>query len=235
MQQQTIALATYGSSREHKHGVCMDQLEHELRVPVIKTWGHAQIDIARSLLATLALAHGADVVVFIDSDILFEPLDVERLAAVARETRGIVGAPYSLRGMGLGVVGCGVAAAGVSQDVVFFDGGSLQPVVGAVGMGFTAIHRDAFALLDAQPAYAERNTVDGILRPYFQKLVVDGFWMHEDASFCHAVRQAGGSTHTDTRIRVKHLGEYAFRIEDSRPNRHQPDELTMRLTVKNEI
>lgn len=224
MERQTIALATYGSSRNNDHGDLIVALRYEIQMLVFEVRESAQIDMARSQLAMMALDHGADVMVFIDHDILFDPLDVERLAEVAREYRGIVGAPYSKRKMGAGVVG-----SPASGEVIFFEGGSLYPVPGCIGMGFTAIHRDVFTKLDALPAYAPVNSQNGIMRPYFKKLVVNDYWLNEDASFCHAAREAGAPLMIDTRIRVTHLGLHPFGIEDCRQRK---EETSLKLQFK---
>lgn len=189
----------------------MAALRYEVNLPVLELRGCAQIDMARSFLATVALKHGAEVVVFIDGDMEFVATDVPKLAEVVRETRGVVGAPYSPRKMGAPQVG------GFDPDLLeagFFDAGGLYTATGVIGMGFTGIHRDVFERLDALPEYAERRTQDGPVRPYFQKLVIDGFWYHEDASFCHAARKVGAPTQLDTRFRVKHVGEYRYGVED---------------------
>ncbi len=216
MERQTIVLATYGSSRDNDHGDLITALRYELHLLVLEVRESPQIDMARSYLATMALDHGADVMVFVDHDILFEPLDVERLAEVAREQRGIVGAPYSKRKMGAGVVG-GIEAG----EVTFFEGGGLYPAPGCIGMGFTAIHRDVFTKLDALQEYAPVNSQSGVMRPYFKKLVVNDYWLNEDASFCHAAREAGAPLMIDTRIRVKHLGLHPFGIEDCRQRKEE--------------
>jgi hypothetical protein len=187
----------------------MTVLKCELGILVIETRGHTYIDIARSQLATAALDQGADVTVFIDHDTLFDPLDVEALAEVARDTKGIVAAPYSERRMGGCMVGM-VAA----EEAVFFEGGGIYPAISFVGMGFTAIHKDVYSLLNAQPEYALVNSDNGLIRPYFKKLTVNGYWMTEDVSFCHAARSVGATIMIDTRIRLEHLGEHPFSIED---------------------
>jgi len=228
MERQTVVLATYGSSRGNAHSDLMAALKYELDMLVIETRESSQIDMARSYLADTGLSHGADVVVFIDDDMLFDPLDVERLASVARETHGVVGAPYSQRKMGAGVVGA--IDPGESGEVIFFEGGGLCPTLGVIGMGFTAIHRHVFELLDGLPNYAAVNSQEGIMRPYFQKIAVDGFWLKEDASFCHVARLAGASLMIDTRIRVQHLGEHPFEIEDAR--QRKPAEPSLKLQFK---
>lgn len=226
MEKKTVVLLTYGKSRELLHGDCVDALKN-LGIDVLETRGSSQIDIARSHLATAAMAIGADVALFIDSDILFDPLDVEHLAGVARERVGVVGAPYSRRMMGAPFVG---SLAPQEQEIVFFEGGGVHEAPGMLGMGFTAIHRSAFQKVAELPGYALRNSQEGPLTPYFQKLVVDGYWLHEDASFCHAARQAGVGTFLDTRIRVKHLGDHPFGIEDCR--RPSAQEASLKIRVK---
>ncbi len=207
----TIALATFGKFRDHRISDLLGALRHELGVTVLETRGNPHIDVARSVLATRALDEGADVTVFIDHDMLFDPLDVQLLAEHARATRGIVGAPYSQRKPRGAIVG---ASFGDDQVYQFYKDGALRPVVGALGMGFTAVHRDAYELLNKRPEYEFVGSDEGPLRPYFQKLMVDGYWLKEDASFCHAVRTAGGATHLHTAFRVQHVGDYAYSLED---------------------
>lgn len=223
MEKKTVVLLTYGKTLEHQHADLVNALQNELGILVIQTRGHTQIDMARSFLATLALAHGADVVVFIDHDVLFDPLDVEVLAETARERRAVVGAPYSKRAPGAGIVGKFHPG-----EVTFGEGGGIYESPGALGMGFTAIHRSVFERLDQNPEYAVRGSADGPIRPYFMKLVVDSIWLHEDASFCHAARAAGAETLIDTRIRVQHIGDYPYQIEDAIPRQPKPS-LTLRV------
>lgn len=227
MEKKTVVLLTYGKTREHSHGDCVEQLKHELGVQVLEVRASTQIDIARSHLACAAIAVGADVAFFIDHDMVFDPLDVERLADAAREREGVVGAPYSRRQMGAPFVG---SLSPQEHEVIFFEGGGVHEAPGILGMGFTAIHRSVFQKMDALPGYGVRNTNEGPVTPYFQKIVVDGYWLHEDASFCHSARIAGAGTFLDTRIRVAHLGEHPFTIEDCR--RLPTREASLKLKVR---
>lgn len=224
-----VLMAFKGAERSHVQSDQIDALKNGLGIPVLELRGCTQIDIGRSYLATVALQHGAEVVVFIDDDMEFVPGDVPKLADVVRETRGVAGAPYSPRKMGAPQVG------GFDSDLLeagFFASGGLYLASGVIGMGFTAIHRDVFERLDALPEYAVRRTQDGPVRPYFKKLVVDGFWLHEDASFCHAARQVGVITQLDTRIRVKHVGAYRYGIEDCLRKLEDTPGLTVRLRAE---
>ena len=227
MEKKTIVLGTYGKTREHVHGECMDVLQHELGMLVLATRECSDIDVARSFLATSALDLGADVVVFIDHDMAFDPLDVEVLAGRCRETRGVIGAVYSQRKMGGGIVG---SFSPDTTEAVFFEGGGLYEAMGALGMGFTAIHRDVFEKIDPLPEYARVQAQEGSMRPYFQKITVGGYWLKEDASFCHVARVTGSPLHVDTRLRVKHQGEHWFSVEDCR--RKSVDEPTLKVQLK---
>ncbi len=227
MTKKTIVCIAYKGDRGHAHGDAVDVLKHQLGIPVLSIVGCSYIGKARSVLATSALAQGADVVFFVDSDTLFDPRDVERVADVARETRGVVGVPYSQRCLGGLVVGSFDASI---EQVTFFEGGSKYPASGVIGMGFTAICHDVFlkmdALVDMQPVSCMGHTC----RPYFRESVIDGQWLHEDATFCHEARLLGCTTDLDTRFRLRHVGEHAFRIEDC-ANAHE-DKPSLVLQIK---
>ncbi len=207
----TIVCVAYKGDRGHAHGEAIDALKYRLGIPFISIVGCAHIGKARSVLATNALEQGADVVFFIDSDTIFDPLDVERVADVARETRGIVGVPYSQRQLG------GIVVGGFDESieqVTFFEGGGRYSASSAIGMGFTAIHQDVFRKMDSLPDMQIVSCIGHKCRPYFRELTVDGNWLHEDASFCHLARTLGFPTELDTRFRLRHVGEHEFRIED---------------------
>lgn len=228
MEKKTIVLLTYRDHmKDDRHAQCVEELRQR-GVVTIETVGSPHIDIARSYLATVAMALAADVALFIDSDIVFEPDDVEKLADVARETRGVVGAPYALRQMGSGL---GVGIVPQDDHVVFYDGGGLYEVTGVIGMGFTAIHVEVLEKISGVAGYEPVMTQQGAAHPFFQKLIVDGRWLHEDASFCETARRVGAPTQIDTRLRLTHLGDHGFRIEDS-VHRIRPDENTLKIRVK---
>ncbi len=208
----TIVCIAYKGDRGHDHGDAVDVLRHQLGIPVLSVVGCAYIGKARSLLATNALAQGADVVFFIDSDTVFDPADVERVADSARISRGIVGVPYSQRCLGGLIVGSFDKSL---TEVTFFEGGGKYRATGVIGMGFTAIHRDVFEKMHELPNMQPVSFL-GInsCRPYFYEAIVDGYWLKEDATFCHVARELGFTTELDTRFRLTHVGEHAFRIED---------------------
>jgi len=228
MENQIIVLGTYGESWDKQHSACMWELQQAYGIIVLETVGHHHIDITRSLLATAAMDQGADVAFFIDHDIIFEPSDVLILSAIAREKQGIVAAPYSMRKMGAGMVGHIDPVE--HEEVKFFDEGALYPSNGAIGMGFTAIHRSVLEKLAAQPGMERRRSLNGECVPFFEKTVRDGYWFPEDESFCARARAVGVPCFVDTRIRVLHRGLHGYGIEDAGASRAiQPKTLSMRL------
>lgn len=210
----TFVCVTFRKQRDHRISDLLEIVKHDFKIPVLEVRANIYIDVARSLLSCRALEQGADVTLFIDDDMIFDPHDIEPLAESARATRGIVGAAYSQRKPAGGVVGAFDAPS--SGPATFFDGGGLLPVSsGPLGMGFTAIHRDVYTKIDLLLEYQTVQSDEGPMRPYFQKLITDeGYWLKEDGSFCHTARETGSSLHVDSRIRVFHVGEYDYALED---------------------
>lgn len=227
MERKTIALGTYGGDSWYKdHSDCMNALRLNLGVEVMELRGCIYIALARSVLATAALDHGADVVVFIDHDIIFDPNDVLVIADEARDCKGIVAAPYSMRRMGAGVV------AGLTPDtgeITFGKGGGLYPVSWNLGMGFTAIHREVFDKVAFALSLETTRTLFGPCVPYFEQIKLDGFWHLEDASFCYKAHTAGVPCFTDTRINILHRGTHDFRIADAaKKHAEEPGDVKLR-------
>lgn len=214
----------------HSISDAIECMRNELSMRVLELRGNVLLDEARSALATCALDMGADVTVFIDSDMDFDPLDVERLAAAARKTGGLVGAPYSPRQVAGSPVSAPTPSSG-DAPVRFFEGGDLHPTSHTVGLGFTAIHRGAYERVATLPGYEYVTCKEGIVRPFFQRLIVDKHWLPEDASFCHALRAAGGTTHVHAGFRVGHVGDYTYQLEDCQLQVPRMKQLELRLKL----
>ncbi len=229
MERKTIALGTYGGDTWYQdHSACVLALRQQFGVELLAMCGCIYIAIARSVLATGALEQGADAVVFIDHDVIFDPADVLTIADEARECQGVVAAPYSMRKMGAGVVG------GFGEDtgeIVFGDGGSLYRVSGNVGMGFTAIHRSVFERIAAENKLQMQLTNYGSCVPYFEQIQRNGHWFMEDSSFCCRARDVGVKFFTDTRIRILHRGTHDFSVADA-AKKHADVPTTVRLRTK---
>ena len=171
----------------------------------------AAIDRARSELATQALAEGFEELMWIDSDIAFEPDAVERLRS---HDLPLVAGLFAKRG----VRQFGCAFLEDTEEVVLGEGGG--PIeVRYIGTAFLLTRRRVYE--DVARAFdlpvCNARVVPAV--PYFLPMVVrqpdGGFWYLSEAwSFCERARQAGYKVMIDTAIRLLHLGRYGYGWED---------------------
>jgi hypothetical protein len=180
------------------------------RIPVWRAGGFAAIDQARSQLATDALSQGFDEIMWIDADIVFDPLDVERLRAHDRSLVAGVYAKKSTRALALHIEP-GTTA------MTLGEGGGLVPVR-YVGTGFMYTRRSLYdAMAKELPVCNQR--FGKITVPYFLPMVVEdeaGPWyLGEDYAFCERARRLGVPILVDTRLRLWHAGRHAFGWEEA--------------------
>lgn len=184
------------------------------------------IDQARNVLLAAALdfAPRHDVFLFIDGDISFQPLDYEFLEKAAHETRGIVGAPYATKEWPAVFVG----APSEARELIAFEGGGVYPA-NTLGMGFTAIHREAAERMVAAHPPVRMSVVDRMAAPLFLPMVRDGRCWPEDQSFCLRASDLGIAIHLDTRPRLTHYGRHGFRLEQLGAELHELPTLSVSL------
>lgn len=174
--------------------------------------GYSQIDLARSSIATTALARGFEDTFWIDADMVFEPDDVDRL----RE-RGLPLACALYAKKASRALACHVLPG--TREIIFGQGGGLLEVrYGA--MGFLHARREVYAEMERQLALPRCNRRFGeVIVPYFLPLVIEGidgpWYLSESFSFCERARQCGYKIWADTTIRLGHIGGYAYTWEDA--------------------
>jgi hypothetical protein len=224
-----VAIPTYGGVQpEHAAAVLRLQawaLAQGLPIEVVQ---HGMTEIARSrnILATRFLeADGPTHLLFIDSDIAFEPGAVAALIAAQRP---VVGAVYPKRQIDLDRL---IAAARRLSDrdqivasamdyVVLPDGDHAEVVDGLVraaglGMGLCLIERGVFTSLLATgrikqgpKAAATQGQVPG----FFDPIELPGEILSEDLSFCRRWRElCGGEVWAMVDQPIAHIGTMAFR------------------------
>ncbi len=212
---------------------CYEHMDALARIHMFKLplRGCATIDQARNVLITKALEFKEpDVFVFIDGDIAFHGKDLQQLIDSCRETKGIVGGMYSVKRMGNRIIGMPTKESIINgeelTDIPAYEKGRVYPTT-ELGMGFTAIHRDA---LDRMTACEEQviMTFTGTKAfPLFYPIIHEGVCHAEDASFCIRARRLGISLSVDTRPRLRHYGAYGFRLEDAAISPADAPELTI--------
>ena len=223
-----IACAYFGGvDADHNDGVrALEYGEPEVRV--LRTHGVPYIDQARAILSSRALELLPEedaVLVFLDHDIIFHPLSVPTLVNNLIESPyDILGAPYSMRREGGGIIGFPLLEPGENNELPCYEGGGLVDAFG-VGMGLTAIRMRVFREL-AKGMQRVRCGTSTIVYPFFALEVEPdhsvlpsgeqiGFYHGEDVSFCNRARRAGFLVGLDTTHRVGHKGAKIFALEDT--------------------
>jgi hypothetical protein len=199
----------------HIEPACEDSLRglERLGYLVTRRGGASGIDLARSELATSALSDKQwDEIVWVDSDVSFEPESVDKLRSHGLP---LVGGLYARKG----VKSFASAMPSGTTDLTVGDAGGLVEAR-YIATGFLLTHRRVyediarvFDLPVCNQAFG-RPTV-----PYFLPMVrrdpERGFWyMSEDWSFCERAIQAGYRPMMDTSIRLWHVGSYKYGWED---------------------
>ena len=175
--------------------------------------GGSAIDQVRTSMACLALENSdADVFLWIDSDIVFDPSDAASIVEQARDLKLVCGA-YSEKKPGGAM--CFQASDATPKTLHFSkELGSTVGIYGA-GFGFVATHRCVFERLREILPAATLGCGGQNTAPYFMPLIRNGGYAGEDFSFFIRARDAGFPLYLDTRVRLGHKGAYTYRIEDT--------------------
>jgi hypothetical protein len=201
----------------HRDGIdsaCEESLRalEALGYPVRRSDASAAIDRTRSEMATRALSDGYEELLWIDSDISFEPDAVDRLRSHGLP---LVGGLFARRG----VASFGCRFFPDAGDVTLGEGGA-PTEVRYVGTAFLLTHRRVYEDVARHFSLPLCNTAsDAPAVPYFLPMVIRdaevGFWYLSEAwSFCERARQAAHKVMVDTSIRLWHHGRYAYGWED---------------------
>ncbi|VTR94238.1 Uncharacterized protein OS=Pirellula staleyi (strain ATCC 27377 / DSM 6068 / ICPB 4128) GN=Psta_1297 PE=4 SV=1: Methyltransf_24 [Gemmata massiliana] len=193
---------------------CEDALrELERRgYPVWRYRGYSAVDAARNQMASDALGAGFAELMWIDSDVVFEPHDVDRLRA---HDRPFTCALYPKKGPR--EFACEFLPG--TPAVRFGTRGGLVEVR-YCGFGFAHMRKEVLVAVHHKLQLPVCNRRFGTpLVPFFQPLVVgepSGPWsLSEDYAFCERARQCGFPVVADTSIRLWHVGPYQYGWEDA--------------------
>lgn len=182
--------------------------------------GASAIDQARSIMAHDALRDGFTELLWVDSDIAFEPADVDLLLSADKPFVCGIYAKKAARALACHLLP-------ETREVRFGEGGGIIEILYAAG-GFTLVRSAVYEAVKEKLALPVCNAQFGApLVPYYLPLVKEttaGPWyLSEDFAFSERARQAGFSVHAETRIRLKHIGRYAYQWEEAgmEPKRHR--------------
>lgn len=179
---------------------------------VRKRYGSIYPDRVRSLMATQALKEGYEEIIWIDSDMVFNPDDVDKLRS---HNLPLVCGLYPFKSNRGGIAATMVTGC---KGLVFGRDGGLTEIRWAA-TGFFYTKREVYDRIERKfdlPLCEDEN--DGDILPYFYPMILhDGErynYMGEDLSFCERARQSGYKIYADTTIRLGHIGKYRYSWED---------------------
>ncbi len=175
--------------------------------------GYSAIDAARNQMAYDALAQRFDELMWIDSDIVFDPDDVDKLR---RHDLPLVCGIYPKKA-------CRQLASAFLPDtrqVSFGVRGGLTEIL-YCAFGFVHTRRLLYETIRRQlelPLCNQRFQ-GAPLVPYFAPLAVgegeQAWYLNEDYAFCERARRCGFRILADTSIRLWHVGSYRYGWEDA--------------------
>jgi glycosyltransferase involved in cell wall biosynthesis len=188
------------------------QLE-QAGVRVVRRGGCSAIDVARNEMISEALHDEAEAILFIDSDIGFEPPDALRLLA---RPEPVVSGVYAKKG----TRELASIFAGVKELAFGPDAPGPYPLQYAA-TGFLRVRAGVLRRMITELEMPLCNTHWGRgVWPFFQPLIVphgQGKWHYlgEDWAFSYRLARIGVTPLADTSIRLWHWGRYGFSWEDA--------------------
>ena len=183
--------------------------------------GDALIDRSRSIVATYFLEENHDVLMFVDDDIVFNPVDAIGICRAVKEMDlGIVAGAYMVKNLDNPFF---VFRPLDNAPIRFGEGGELYEVEYA-STGFMAINKKVIQRLSRDLPLCHPDELK--FYPFFQpfpKKMKDGKYVYlsEDWAFCDRAREAGFKVYIDTRVKLKHAGRYEYDWDDFFINRKQ--------------
>lgn len=141
---------------------------------------------------------------FIDSDIIFQPSDIERLIS---HNKPLIGGIYFKKKIPYSPV----ANRKIREENGLF-------VMGEIGTGFMLIHRDVLEeIRERYPERTYKNEGDeavGEYNDFFGVGVVNNRYLSEDYYFCHLAKECGYEAYLDPSVVVRHVGRAVFPFDD---------------------
>ncbi len=202
-------------------------------VRVVRSGGSSQIDVARNRMASDALHDGAGSILFIDSDIGFEPTDALRLIA---SPEPVISAVYAKKGRR-------EFASSFSEGIgdVLFGGHAPAPYpLKYAATGFPRIKASVLREMIEKLALPLCDTRWGRGHwPFFMPMVVPqgpgrAHYLGEDWAFSHRLSLIGVTPMADTSIRLWHYGNYAYGWEDAGWDMNRSKDYSYKLINTNE-
>ena len=192
--------------------------------------GDALIERARSINATWFMNNtDADVHLSIDSDITFTADDAVKICEQAM-THDIVLGLYVTRAGNQRPFPTSFIEADI-EVTMGLEKDELYPVKwGATG--FMATHRRVFEKLSKDLPLLHKSTGERAFYPFYQTMIVDHndeqILLSEDYAFTQRAKDAGFGVWFNPGVRLGHIGQYPYRMEDMTMEYPTPQPLVIR-------
>ena len=178
--------------------------------------GDALVERSRGINATFFLRHTkADVHLSLDSDICEFTKDAIDEMVEQAVTHNIVGAAYICKSVSRTFP----ASTFIDNTSIEFATDSTPVPIQWAATGCLAVHRRVFeALAETMPLLHERDGPRAFY-PFYQTMIYDEpeigkLLLSEDYAFCQRAKELGFTPYINPAVRVCHIGQYAYRLED---------------------
>jgi hypothetical protein len=193
--------------------LCLRQLE-ATGVRVDRGKGSSAIDQARNVRASQAIRDGYESILFIDSDMLFDPLDAIKLF---RRPEPVVAGVYAAKLLKHGQLNAWFGE-GITEVRFGAWADRLYPVR-RIGGGFLRIKVDFLKRMVRELKLPYCRSGGTFAWPFFQPVVVrecgEDRYLTEDYAFSWRCCQMGTPPLADTSFRLWHIGDYTYGLEEA--------------------
>jgi len=184
----------------------------------------ATADISRSMVATGFLKHSDyDALFYVDDDIIFKPEDADKLADyIENSGMSIVGGCYAVKGGQ-----CNPSSRFYDKQTIQFNADAKPVEILYLAGGFMMVHRRVFEKMTSKIPLCQAGTkAEMEFYPFFMSFIKRAHWLFggsknvvneyltEDFAFCDKARELGFKIMLDPSIRLEHVGEKPFKLED---------------------
>jgi hypothetical protein len=210
---QAVVMVPHMNGIEWECEQALQRLE-QAGVRVVRRPGCSAIDVARNEMISDALHDGAESMLFIDSDVGFDPADALRLLA---RPEPVVVAVYAKKGQR---ELASEFAAGVKNVLFGPDAAGPYPLKYAA-TGFLRVRAGLLRRMIAELRLPLCNTHWGRgVWPFFMPMIVPhgqdkSHYLAEDWAFSYRLAQLGVTPLADTSVRLWHWGRYGYSWEDA--------------------
>lgn len=203
-----LAIPAYDHKISLKSAISIARLaqivgEHGIQIAIGSICGCSVVSKARNLLVDEFLDSECTDLLFLDSDINFEPEDVLRLLAWTTNYGVAAGVPRTRKPKGAYIV---TMDHGPQNELVADDMGCVKTK--RVATAFMMVQRKVFETLrDAHPEWQYYDDNSGKkLHAFFDFLVTPEGYVGEDFLFCDRVHAHGFEVWVDPTIKLGHMG-----------------------------